>query len=81
MKLTYKAQLNLSVLIMILANILTEILAHWIYRSAGFVICGLMWILHPVVPRNMKANQQTLFWTRIAGVILICIGVFTRVHY
>lgn len=81
MKLNYRNQMILAVILIILANILTEILAHWIYRSAGFVICGLMWILHPVVPRGMEENRQTLFWTRIAGAILICIGLFTRVHY
>ena len=81
MKLTYKAQTILSVATIILANIITDIFDSWIYRSIGFGICGLIWMIHPVVPNGMAANKQTLFWTRIAGVILILIGIFTRVHY
>ena len=80
MKLTYKAQMILSVVIIILANILTDIFEIWIYRSLGFAVCGLLFIVHPVVPNGMEANKKAIFWTRIAGVILIFIGVFTRVH-
>ena len=80
MKLTYNAQMLISVVIIILANILTEILDDWIYRSIGFVICGLLFIVHPVVPNCVEANRKAIFWTRIAGVILIFIGIFTRVH-
>ena len=81
MKLTYRKQVALGVIIIILANILTDVLNFWLYRSIGFGICGLLWIIHPVVPDRMEANRQTLLWTRIAGTILILIGVFTRVHY
>ena len=81
MKLTYKAQLIISAAIIILANILTEILASWIFRSIGFVVCGLLWLNHPVLPTGAEVTKRTLLWTRIAGVILILIGIFTRVHY
>ena len=80
MKLTYKLQMIISVIIIILANILTEIFDFWIYRSIGFAICGLLYVVHPAVPNNMEGNKQAVFWTRIAGVILIFIGIFTRVH-
>lgn len=78
---TYKAQMIISVTIIILANILTEIFASWIYRSIGFGVCGLLWSVHPVLPKNAEISKRTLVWTRIAGVILIFIGIFTRVHY
>ena len=80
MKLTYKAQIIISVIIIILANILTEIFASWIYMSVGFGVCGLLWIVHPVLPRGAEVSKRTLLYTRIAGVILILICVFTRVH-
>lgn len=80
MKLTYKAQMIISVIIIILGNVLTEMFDFWIYRSIAFAICGLLFIVHPVVPNSLEANKTTIFWTRIAGVILILIGVFTRVH-
>ncbi len=80
MKLTYKKQMIIAVIIIILANIMTDIFDFWIYRSVGFVICGLMWIVHPVLPDGTEVSKRTLLWTRIAGIILILIGVFTRVH-
>lgn len=80
MKLTYKKQMIIAVIIIILANIMTDIFDFWIYRSVGFVICGLIWIVHPVLPNGAEVSKRTLLWTRIAGVILILIGVFTRVH-
>ncbi|MBR3998493.1 MAG: hypothetical protein IKI93_09145 [Clostridia bacterium] len=80
MKLTYKVQLILSLILILLANILTEILYHWIYRSAGFILCGLLWIVHPVLPHGAEVSKRTLLWVRIAGILLILIGIFTRVH-
>ena len=80
MKLTYKAQIIISVIIIILANILTELFASWIYRSVGFGVCGLLWLVHPVLPKGAEVSKRTLLYTKIAGVILILIGVFTRVH-
>lgn len=80
MKLTYNAQMIISVIIIILGNILTDIFDFWIYRSIAFGVCGLLFIVYPVVPNKMIGNKQAIFWTRIAGVILILIGVFTRVH-
>ena len=81
MKLTYKIQLIISVIIIIMANIITEIFNFWIYRSIGFIICGLMWVIHPVLPNGAVVSKRTMSWVRIAGVILIFIGIFTRVHY
>lgn len=80
MKLTYKAQMILSVILIILANIFTEIFDSWIYRSIGFGVCGLLWVIHPVLLKGAEVSKRTLLLTRIAGVILILIGVFTRVH-
>ena len=80
MKWTYKAQMINSLVIIILANILSTIFKHWIYRSAGFVVCGLLWIVHPVLPSGAEVSKRTMLWVRIAGIILILIGIFTRVY-
>lgn len=81
MKLNYDAQLTISFILVIFGNILTDVLDFWIYRSLAFAICGLLFIVHPVVPNYLGTNKKTVFWTRIAGVILILISGFTRVHY
>lgn len=81
MKLNYKMQMIISIVIIIFANIITEMFDFWIYRSLGFCVCGLMWIIHPVLPNGAEVSKRTLLWVRIAGIILILIGIFTRVHY
>ena len=81
MKVTYKTQTIISVIIIIFVNIITEALDSWINRSMGFVLCGVIWIIHPVLPIGAEISKRTLLWVRIAGIILILIGVFTRVHY
>lgn len=80
MKLAYKAQMIISVVVILLANVLSTIAKHWVYRSAGFVICGLLWIIHPVLPKGAEVSKRALLWTRIAGLIIILIGVFTRAY-
>ena len=80
MKLTYKAQMLICLVFILLANVISTILKHWIYRSGGFVICGLLWLIHPVLPNSAEVSKKALLWTRIAGVILILIGVFTRAY-
>jgi len=80
MKLNYKNQLILMVVIVILSNIVTDILDHWIYRNIGFWICGLLYIIHPVLPQNVIQNKKNLNAVRIAGFIIILIGTFTRVN-
>ena len=81
MKLTYIAQMILSVILVVLGNILTEVFDFWIFRSTAYAICGLLFIVHPVVPKRLEGIDKAVFWTRIAGVILILIGIFTRVHF
>ena len=81
MKLNYKMQIIISIVVIILANIITEMFDFWIYRSLGFCVCGLIWIMHPVLPNEAEVSKRTLLWVRIAGIILILIGIFTRVHY
>lgn len=81
MKLSYKAQSTLCFFIIIAANILTDVFGFWLYRSLGWVLCGLLFMAHPVVPNGMSVTKQTIFWTRIAGLIMILIGIFTRVHH
>ena len=80
MKWTYKAQMIISLVIIILVNILSTIFKHWIYRSAGFVVCGLLWIVHPVLPKGAEVSERTVLAARVAGIILILIGIFTRVY-
>ena len=80
MKLNYKNQMIISVIIILLVNVLSTIFKHWIFRSVGFVICGLLWIIHPVLLDGAEVSKRTLLWVRVAGIVLILIGVFTRAY-
>lgn len=80
MKLTYKVQMLISLIIILFANVMSTIFKHWIYRSGGFVICGLLWLIHPVLPNSSEVSKETLILTRITGIILILIGIFTRAY-
>ena len=81
LKLTYEAQLTISFFIVILGCIFFDILDFWIYHSIAYVICGLLFIVHPVVPKYLEGTDKAVFWTRIAGIILILIGIFSRVDF
>ena len=80
-KLTYEAQLTISFFVVILGCILSDVFDFWIYHSIAYVIGGLFFLVHPVVPKHLEGNKKAVLWARIAGVILILIGIFTRVHF
>lgn len=78
MKWSFRTQVLLSVVIIIAFNVLSTVFRHWVYRSIGFGICGLLYLIHPVTPKDAPNNKQMKLAIRIAGVILIVIGIFTR---
>lgn len=78
MKWRFHTQIIFSVIIIIAFNILSTAFQHWIYRNIGFILCGLMYLIHPVAPEKITASKQMLSAIRIAGVVLILIGIFTR---
>ena len=80
-QLTYKTQLIVSVVIILLANILTTVLKHWVYRSIGFVLCGLLWIINPAMINIDAPPKKHVILVRLSGVVLILIGIFTRAYY
>lgn len=79
MKLNYKVQLILTVIVFVAFYILTILFGHWIFRSIGLCICGLMYTIHPVVSEKDTDNKDVKKFVRIAGIVLILAGIFTRV--
>ena len=78
MKLNNTQQLILTVVLLFLGNILGTIYHTWTFRSIALVIDGLLWIINPVLAAQVYATKARIMWTRIAGVILILMGIFTR---
>ena len=79
MKFNYSHQLALTCFLVLLGNILSTILKHWIYRNIAFLICGLIWFLHPVMAVIRPPSKKELNLIRfIGGGVLILIALFTR---
>ena len=80
MKMSFKNQIILSVALVVLGNLLGTVYQSWIYRSVAFVISGVLWIVNPVLGANIPETKENIKWVRVAGVILILIGAFTRAN-
>jgi len=81
MKISYNRQLILSLVIIVMFNVLNMLFKHWVFTSIGFSLCGLLWIIHPVPPKKIEKNKYIRMGIRFAGLILILIGIFTRLHF
>ena len=81
MKLTFQRQLILTVVIKLTFNVLTTVFQHWIFASVGSCLCGLLWIIHPVWHSNTKPMPRDLLIVRLAGVLLIIYGIFSRQYF
>ena len=81
MKLSYKIQMFLAILLILGGNVMSDAWGSWIYRSIAWVACGLLFVLNPVLPDNMEPTEQVVRWTRIGGVVIILIGLVSRVTY
>ena len=79
MKLNYGRQLTITVLLVLLGNVLCTIFKHWIYRNIAYLICALIWLIHPVMVGSQEPTQKQLnqirFW---CGGILLLMAIFTR---
>lgn len=81
MKLNYKKQLLLTIAFILVFNVMNTVFKHWIFTSIGYVLCGLLWVFHPVMPvmpEDTQSAKRALNAIRFAGVLLILIGVITR---
>lgn len=68
----------LTLFLILAANVLSSVFIHWLFRNVGFVICGLLLAVHPVLPEGVEPSENAVRWTRVGGGILILIGIFTR---
>lgn len=78
MKLTYKRQLILSIVIGLLFNVLTTLFKHWIFSSIGKCLAGLLWVVHPVMIHDTSMSKRDRRIIQGAGVALILWGIFSR---
>lgn len=74
----FKNQLWIGVGIVLVCSVLNTLFRHWIFSSIGFILCGLLWILHPVKLNPYLDEKRQLAECRIAGLLLILLGIMLR---
>ena len=78
MKEEFRKQIAVTVIIVLVSNVLNTIFQQWIFSSIGHVICGLIWIVHPVKINDSRPEKSQFRECRIAGAILIVLGIMLR---
>ncbi len=78
MKLTFRNQMIITCVIVAIFNLLNVLIKNWIFTTIGFVSFGLFWAIHPVLPQNAIQNNKAKWAIRIAGMVVIVIGLLTR---
>ena len=77
MKLNDKVQMIITVVIFIAFYIVTMVTDQRIFRNIGLMICGLLYVIHPVVSEKDADNKSLKKYVRVAGVVLVLAGLFT----
>ncbi|MBQ2895440.1 MAG: hypothetical protein IJE26_01865 [Oscillospiraceae bacterium] len=77
-KLNYSRQLILTMAIVLVFNLLNTFLKHWVFTNIGYALCGLLWIIHPVMAGGREPTKKQLNIIRIAGGVFILMAIFTR---
>lgn len=82
-KLNYKRQCWLAVGIVIFCFILAGITGWAIAPNVGWVLAGLLSIVHPLVPESAKwryagDEKRMARDSRIAGAVVIAVGLITK---
>ncbi|MCD7957868.1 MAG: oxidoreductase membrane subunit [Lachnospiraceae bacterium] len=77
-KITFKMQLYISAALILVGNLLSTLLKNGILCNIAWILSGLLYIFHPAYPSESADNPRIERAVRIAGVILILIGLLIR---
>lgn len=82
-RLNYKRQCWLAVGIVLFGFILARLTGWAIASNVGWVLAGLLSIVHPLVPESIKwryagDEKKMARDSRIAGAVVIVVGLITR---
>ncbi len=82
-KLNYKRQCWLAVGIVLFAFILARLTGWTIAPNVGWVLAGLLSIVHPLVPESIKwryagDEKKMARDARIAGAVVVLVGLITK---
>lgn len=77
-KLSFDKQIVLGLAFLALMHICSWIFKQGIFVNIGWIAYGLLFIVHPAVPDQAKSIKNIQRWVRLAGLLCVMIGVFTR---
>ncbi len=81
-KLSFKVQVWLGAAVFILCLVLSHVLHMGWIHNLGWVIYGLLFLVHPVPPENVHGEPKKLkMYARIAGIIAILWGLLVRYQF
>lgn len=75
--LTFKRQIILGLVLIIVGNILAFVCHNGIFYNIAWIMYGLLFLLNPVHPECYD-NKKGKLAVRIAGIICIVIALITR---
>ncbi len=78
MKPEFRKRLMTMILIVLAFSVMNTVFKHWIFSSIGFCVSGLLCIIKPVKISDFQPEKKQFMECRIAGVILILLGIMLR---
>lgn len=77
-KLSFNQQMILCIVLMFIGFALGTVTEIGWFHNAALMLCGLIWVIHPVPP-HLRELQPTAQWeVRIGGIILIIGSLLVR---
>ena len=74
-------QAEVCVLIILLFSVMNTLCRHWFFSSIAYCICGVIWLVHPVKMNDIRPEKSQFTECRIAGALLVMIGLALRAKY
>ncbi len=74
----FLTQLWIAVGLVVASFLLSVLLQNGTASNLGWVLAGLLFLLHPVLPQNREKTPGRLWLVRLAGAVVILVGVLVR---
>ena len=78
MKPEFQKRLVTMGIIVLVFSVLNTVFKHWIFSSIGFCISGLLCVIRPVKMNDIRPEKRQLMECRIAGIIVVLLGIMLR---
>ncbi len=80
-KLTYGKQQILILVLLGLGHLLACLLREGYWINLAWMLSGGLFLVNPVYPQNVTDHTKGVLWTKIAGVLILLIGLTMRNNF